>query len=134
MPLIELCEECAYWINKHLSYDKDFQYDLSIKTINSSNSKSENEMNKRADVIVTTIQSAGTGTDIPGITDIICCSPYCSRITAEQVMGRIRYIPKKCHYYDIYDTSVQMDIFWLRSRIKKFKTIAASVNYLTFDE
>lgn len=134
MPLIELCEECAYWINKHLSYDKDFQYDLSIKTINSSNSKSENEMNKRADVIVTTIQSAGTGTDIPGITDIICCSPYCSRITAEQVMGRIRYIPKKCHYYDIYDTSVQMDIFWLMSRIKKFKTIAASVNYLTFDE
>ena len=134
MPLIDLCEECAFWINKHLAYDKNFQFDLSIKTINSSNSKHENETNKRADVIITTIQSAGTGTDIPGITDIICCSPFVSKITAQQVMGRIRYIPKVCHYYDIYDTSVQMDIFWIRSRIKKFKTIAKSVNYLTFDE
>lgn len=134
MPLIELCQDCAFWINKHLSRDKTFPYDLTIRTINSSNTKRENELNKRADVIVTTIASAGTGTDIPGITDIICCSPFVSKITAEQTFGRIRYIPKQCHYYDIYDVSVQMDKFWLRSRYKKFKELAKSVQHLNWSE
>lgn len=134
MPLIELCDDCAFWITKHLSRDKTFPYNISVKTINSSNSKSENQINKRADVIVTTIASAGTGTDIPGITDIICCSPYVSKISAEQVFGRIRYIPKQCHYYDIYDTSVLMDIIWLKSRIRKFKELALDVKYLTWEE
>lgn len=134
MPLIELCQDCAFWINKHLSRDNTFPYDLTIRTINSSNTKRENELNKRADVIVTTIASAGTGTDIPGITDIICCSPFVSKITAEQTFGRIRYIPKICHYYDIYDLSVQMDKFWLRSRYKKFKELAKSVQHLTWNE
>ena len=134
MPLIELCQDCAFWINKHLSRDKDFPYDLTIRTINSSNSKHENELNKRADVIVTTIASAGTGTDIPGITDIICCSPFVSKISAQQIFGRIRYIPKNCHYYDIYDVSVPMDKFWLRSRFKKFKELAKSVQHLNWSE
>lgn len=134
MPLIELCQDCAYWINKHLSYDKDFPYDLTIKTINSSNTKRENEINKRADVIITTIASAGTGTDIPGVTDIISCSPFCSKVSAEQVFGRIRYIPKNCHYYDIYDLSVQMDKFWLRARFKKFKELAKSIQHVNWTE
>ena len=134
MPLIELCQDCAFWINKHLSRDKSFPYDLTIRTINSSNSKRENELNKRADVIVTTIASAGTGTDIPGITDIICCSPYCSQISAEQIFGRIRYIPKQCHYYDIYDISVPMDKFWLKARFRKFKVLAKSITHLSWSE
>lgn len=134
MPLIELCQDCAFWINKQLSRDSTFPYDLTIRTINSSNTKRENELNKRADVIVTTIASAGTGTDIPGITDIISCSPFCSRITAEQTFGRIRYIPKNCHYYDIYDVSVQMDKFWLRARYKKFRELAKSVQHLNWNE
>ena len=134
MPLIDLCQDCAFWINKHLSRDKTFPYDLTIRTINSSNSKRENELNKRADVIVTTIASAGTGTDIPGITDIICCSPFCSKISAEQIFGRIRFIPKQCHYYDIYDTSVPMDKFWLKARFRKFKELAKSIQHLGWSE
>ena len=107
-----------------MNYDDTFEYELNIKTINSKNTKSENEYNKRADVIVTTIASCGTGTDIPGITGIISCSPFCSRITVDQVFGRIRYCGKICDYYDIYDASVQMDKFWLKSRAKRFKQIA----------
>lgn len=127
MPLIDLCEESAYYFTMELSYDESFQFDLSIKTINSHNSKRENDMNKRADVIVTTIGSCGTGTDIPGITDIISCSPFVSSITAEQVFGRIRYCGKVCHYYDIYDVSVQMDRFWFKSRSRKLKQLALNV-------
>ena len=45
MPLIELCVEAAYFFTMELSYDEAFQFDLNIKTINSRNSKHENELN-----------------------------------------------------------------------------------------
>lgn len=132
MPLIELCSEAAHFFNMNLNYDDSFGLQLNIKTINSRNTKSENEYNKRADVIVTTIGSCGTGTDIPGITDIICCSPFVSQITAQQVFGRIRYCGKVCHYYDIYDSSVQMDRIWLKSRAKKMRAMALSSNSIVY--
>ena len=134
MPLIELCEEAAYFFRKELNYDESFDYDLNIKTINSSNSKRENEDNKRADVIVTTIGSCGTGTDIPGITTIISCSPFVSRVTALQTFGRIRYCGKVCQYYDIFDQSVPMDFFWLKSRRKKLKSLALNVKHFDWSE
>lgn len=134
MPLIELCDECEYFIKKELNYDDTFEYDLNVKTINSHNSKSENEKNKKADVIVTTISSCGTGTDVPGITDIICCSPFVSKITAEQVFGRIRYCGKICHYYDVFDISVQMDKFWMKSRAKKLRTLALNVKHISWKD
>ena len=133
MPLIELCNECALFLND-LNYDETFKYDLTIRTINSHNTKAVNETNKSADVIVTTIQSLGTGLDIKGITDIICCSPFVSKITAQQVFWRIRYIDKKCHYYDIIDTSVQTDIFWWRSRSKMLKSMATKYIQLTWED
>ena len=132
MPLIELCEECQEFLYKKLNYDDTFDYDLNIRTINSKNSKSENEYNKKADVIITTIASAGTGTDIPGITDIICCSPFVSGITATQVFGRIRYIPKTCHYYDIYDVSVPMDKIWIKSRSKNIRPLALNTTHVNW--
>ena len=134
MPLSELCEEAAYFFRKELNYDESFDYDLNIKTINSSNSKRENEDNKRADVIVTTIGSCGTGTDIPGITTIISCSPFVSRVTALQTFGRIRYCGKVCQYYDIFDQSVPMDFFWLKSRRKKLKSLALNVKHFDWSE
>lgn len=133
MPLIELCTECAYFLNE-LNYDSTFKYDLTVKTINSHNSKSENEYNKSADVIVTTIQSLGTGSDIKGVTDIICCSPFVSKIVAQQVFWRIRYIDKKCHYYDIVDDSVQMDLYWWRSRSKILKNMATKFTQLSWKD
>lgn len=134
MPLIELCSDASYFFKKELNYDESFKYDLNIKTINSSNSKRENEDNKHADVIVTTIGSCGTGTDIPGITTIISCSPFVSKVTAQQVFGRIRYCGKVCQYYDIFDTSVPMDVFWLRSRRKKLKSLALNVKHFDWSE
>ncbi len=123
MPLIDLCEKCQEFLFS-LNNDPTFDYELDIRTINSRNSKSENERAKQADIIITTIGSAGTGTDIPGITDIICCSPFVSVVTSKQVFGRIRYIPKKCHYYDIYDESVLMDKIWMKSRARTLRPLA----------
>lgn len=134
MPLIELCTECAYFLIQHLNYDESFDYDLNIKTVNSHNSKSENEINKRADIIVTTIQSLGTGSDIKGVTDIINCSPIVSKIVVQQVLGRIRYIPKKCHYYDIVDQSVPADRFWWKSRSKTLKRLCTNSQHISWVE
>lgn len=134
LPLIDLCTECAYFISTKLNYDESFPLDLTVRTVNSHNSKKDNEYNKRADVIVTTIASLGTGSDIKGVTDIICCSPYVSKITAEQVLGRIRYIDKPCHYYDIIDTSVPADVYWWKSRSKKLKSLATKFTKLRWYE
>ncbi len=134
VPLIELCEDLAYFCKMELNYDDSFPFDLNIKTINSKNSKSENERNKRADVIITTIQSAGTGTDIPGISAIICCSPYVSGITAQQVWGRIRYCGKICDYFDLVDESVQMDKLWFKSRSRKLRALALNTKEITWSD
>lgn len=134
LPLIDLCEDCVYFLKTQLDRDKDFEYDLDIRTICSKNSKKDNEYAQRSDIIVTTIQSCGTGTDIKGITTIISCSPYVSKITCSQVFGRIRYNGKIGDYYDIYDASVPMDRFWLKSRYKTFKHLALNVRNITWSD
>lgn len=133
MPLIDLCEECSYFLKMVLGKDPSFDYELDIRTINSKNSKSDNEYAKKsADIIVTTIASCGTGTDIPGITTIISCSPYKSAITAEQVHGRIRYCGKICEYYDIIDNSVPMDKILFKCRSKTLKHLSLNTKAINW--
>lgn len=134
MPLIDLCTDCAYFLTMGLDHDETFEYSLTIRTVNSHNSKSENETNKRADVIVTTVQSLGTGSDIKGVTDIINCSPIVSKIVVKQVIGRIRYINKPCHYYDIVDQSVPADVYWWKSRSKTLKSLTTKYQHLSWSE
>lgn len=134
LPLIDLCTECSYFLTKYFDYDETFEYSLNIKTINSKNSPMENERNQRADVIVTTIASCGTGKDIPGLTGVISCSPFVSSLTATQCAGRLRYCGKTCYYYDIYDASVPMDKYWLKSRSKTFKRLALNTEYLSWSD
>ncbi len=134
MPLIDLCTECACFLDMELNNDDTFEFALNIKTVNSHNSKSENEYNKRADVIVTTVQSLGTGSDIKGVTDIINCSPIVSKIVVKQVLGRIRYIPKQCHYYDIVDASVPADGYWWKSRSRTLKALTTKYSHIAWSE
>lgn len=133
MPLIDLCVDLQHFLNTSLSIDKDFDYDPTIGTIHSHNSKSDNERNKKCDIIVTTIASCGTGTDIPGITGIINCCPFNSGITANQVFGRIRYCGRICQFYDIIDSSVLMDQIWWRNRFKAIKNRALNVKSLIWE-
>lgn len=124
VPLISICESLMDFLMEELDKTDEFKYALTIRTINSTNSKSDNEYNKQADVIISTIGSMGVGTDVKGLTDIINMTPYCSKLTAEQSLGRVRYAGKTGHYYDIIDTSVQMDVFWWRSRSKTLKRLS----------
>ena len=119
---------------EELDKTNEFKYSLTIRTINSTNSKSDNEYNKKADVIISTIGSMGVGTDVKGLTDIINMTPYCSKLTAEQSLGRVRYAGKTGHYYDIVDSSVQMDVFWWKSRSKVLKQLSVRHEILNWEE
>lgn len=132
VPLIELTEELQFFLSTQLSYDESFQYDLSIRTMTSKNTASEKEYAKKADVIITTIQSCGTGVDLPGLTSVICCSPFASAVTAEQVFGRLRYCGKVCYYYDVIDKSVPADSYFWKARKKVFEHFALEVHCMDY--
>lgn len=134
IPLIDLCEKLSDFLIHELKYDDSFKYDPTIRTITSRNSKGDNLRNQKADIIVSTIGSTGTGTDIGGLTDIIVMSPLVSHITSKQVFGRIRYNGKQGHYYDIIDESVPMDRMWWKSRSRTLKHLALNTMYLDWDE
>lgn len=78
----------------------------SIGTIHSKNKKEENEMAKSSvDVIISTIQSCGTGVDIKDLRSIINTTPFSSKIIANQLSGRLReYSPTDdTYFYDLID-------------------------------
>lgn len=134
VPLISICDSLMDFLIEELDKTNEFKYSLTIRTINSTNSKSDNEYNKKADVIISTIGSMGVGTDVKGLTDIINMTPYCSKLTAEQSLGRVRYAGKTGHYYDIVDSSVQMDVFWWKSRSKVLKQLSVRHEILNWEE
>ena len=57
------------------------------------------------DIILSTVQSIGTGVDIPGLSILIDYDAFKSPITSEQVVGRnrIRKDGKDCFYVDVCD-------------------------------
>jgi hypothetical protein len=134
IPLISLCDKLMDFLIDELDKENQFKYALTIRTINSTNSKSDNEYNKKADVIISTLGSMGVGTDVKGLTDIINMTPYCSKLTAEQSLGRVRYSGKTGHYYDIIDTSVPMDKYWWRARSKTLKRLSKKDEILDWNE
>lgn len=134
IPLINLCESLMDFLIEELDKEDKFKYALSIRTINSNNSKGDNAYSKKADVIISTLGSMGVGTDVKGLTDIINMTPYCSKLTAEQSLGRVRYAGKIGHYYDIVDQSVPMDKFWWKSRSKKLKELSCKSEILDWSE
>lgn len=81
-----------------------------IKTINSKNSKNDNENAKQnADIICSTIKSCGTGVDIIGLRCIINLEPFSSQITTNQLSGRLREYSKDkdTYFFDIIDTAFE---------------------------
>ena len=51
-------------------------------------------------IIVSTIKSCGTGVDIRGLRFLINCEAYSSKVTADQVCGRLReYSPEDFSIY-----------------------------------
>lgn len=72
------------------------------------------------DIILSTIQSIGTGVDIPGLSVLINFDAFKSPITSEQCVGRLRRRKddKDCYYVDVCDRVRQAKTItnWVLSR------------------
>ena len=127
-PKIDACE----FIKDKLLEDP-MLCDKNIMTIHGKHTDAHNEDAKiNADIIVSTIQSVGTGADIKGLRVLINTEPYASSITANQMSGRLReYAPDKdTYYFDLVDVSITRcyEMYKLRLRFlkKKCKEIVMS--------
>lgn len=99
VPKIEYCEELLQAL-------KNNYFEQDIRTVHSSHSKEYNETAKKeAEIIISTISSLGTGSDIAKLRVIIIMEPYSSTVIAKQLSGRLRPYGKGqlSYVYDLTD-------------------------------
>lgn len=116
-PTIESVETLAKYIRD--MFPKYF-----VGTIHSHNSKEENDAVKnKADIILSTVKSSGTGFDVKDLSTLVCAEQFKSAILAEQVSGRLRRRPdgRDTFMYDIVDASVPQLRQWGSSRAELLK-------------
>lgn len=85
--------------------------------------KEKEEAKMMARIIVSTPQSIGTGDDIKGLGCVIMTEPYSSKVTANQVSGRLRYLggDEECFYIEPIDTGFEAVVYMYKERLKFFK-------------
>lgn len=112
---------------------KEWYPDKSLSIFHSKISKEEKAKVREADVISTTPQSAGTGTDIPGLRYNIMCEPYNANITAQQVCGRLREIPGQYTYHiELIDVGFEKVKSMYKKRLPVFKQKCLSVSKVDY--
>lgn len=104
-----------------------------IGTINSHNSKAENDRVKaECDILISTVKSCGTGFDVKGLSKLIVAEQFKSWILADQVSGRLRRRDdgKETYMWDIVDAQIPQLRAWanaradvLKRKAKTFKVI-----------
>lgn len=74
-------------------------------------------------IIISTPQSIGTGDDISGLGCVIMTEPYSSKITANQISGRLRFLggDEECFYIEPVDTGFESVVYMYKERLKFFK-------------
>lgn len=129
VPLIEAVDSVASNLRR------DFP-DKRITPFHSKMSKDEKENMEKYDIIVSTIKSAGTGKDIPGLRVVINSESFASTVLAQQVFGRLRPYAKdkETFFFDIVDTCIPQCNYYFRARFKKIETLAKKVVYLDINK
>ena len=104
-----------------------------IGTIHSKQSKDKNDKVKaECDIVVSTINSCGTGFDLKGLSKLIVFATYSSWILTDQISGRLRRRPdgRETYMWDIVDADVRQLKRWaynradvLKRKSKTFKVI-----------
>ena len=95
-----------------------------VGTIHSHNTKEVNDgVKDKADIIISTVKSSGTGFDVKDLSVLVCVEQFKSPILAEQVSGRLRRRPdgRDTYMYDIVDASVPQLCNWGSSRAELLK-------------
>ena len=111
--------------------------DLMVGSINSTNTAKENEYRKSNEsIIVSNIQSAGTGVDIPGLRYVINAEPFSSKVTAEQFLGRLRpYFDsngeqRNTFMFDLVDKSIIFCNAYFKGRSKRIAELVKEITPL----
>ena len=110
--------------------------DKKIMSYHSKIDKNEKSEIGKYDVIVSTIKSAGTGMDIPGLRVVINTENFASTVLAQQVIGRLRPYAKdkETFFFDIVDICIPNNNYYFRARFKKISTLVKKVVYLDINK
>ena len=121
-PTIASCTVIASYVEKMFP-------DKKIGTINSANSKMENDRVKaECDILISTVKSCGTGFDVKDLSKLVVAEQFKSWILADQVSGRLRRRPdgKDTYMWDMVDADIRQLRAWANARAdvlkKKAKT------------
>lgn len=107
----------------------------SVGIYNSTISIEEKTSVKEKDIIISTPKSMGTGVDIPGLRVVIMTEPYSSKITANQLAGRLREIPgKNTFYVELVDEGFSGVQKLYTKRLPVFKEKCLSMTKLKYDK
>ena len=110
--------------------------DKSVGILHSQVSKDEKESAVKKDIIVSTVKSCGTGKDIKGLRTVICAEELASKITAKQIIGRLRPFGegKETYYFDIVNICIPSVTYWFRARFKTLSQLVKKIVYLDMDK
>lgn len=116
-------------VNVIASYVEKMFPKKKIGTINSHNSKAENDRVKaECDILISTVKSCGTGFDVKGLSKLIVAEQFKSWILADQVSGRLRRRDdgKETYMWDIVDAQIPQLRAWANARADVLKRKAKS--------
>ncbi|MCM1230765.1 MAG: hypothetical protein NC489_11580 [Ruminococcus flavefaciens] len=116
-------------VNIIASYVEKMFPDKKIGTINSHNSKAENDRVKaECDILISTVKSCGTGFDVKGLSKLVVAEQFKSWILADQVSGRLRRRDdgKDTYMWDIVDSQIPQLRAWANARADVLKKKAKS--------
>lgn len=129
VPIIDAVDEVVSKLKKDFSCKSVAAYHSRIP-------KDEKESAEKKDIIVSTIKSAGTGRDVPGLRIVINTEALASKVVATQVIGRLRPYAKDkdTYFFDCVDTAIANCVYYWRARFKKIDTLVKKVLYLNVDK
>jgi hypothetical protein len=103
-----------------------------IRTIHSRHSAEDNNDSKEnATIIISTIGSLGTGSDIEGLRNLIIMDLYSSEVTANQLPKRLRPLPngEDSYCYELVDCGFEPLVSMVRKKTRYLKKCCKSVTH-----
>lgn len=110
-------------VDEYYKYLSDIVTDKRIIEIHSNVPDEDKLLMRESDIIISTPMSIGTGDDIKGLGCVIMTEPYSSKITANQVSGRLRDLgnDEECFYIEPIDMGFQYTVKMYKERLRFFK-------------
>ena len=127
--LVEIVDKIAKYMEKSYS-------DKKVGKVYHLNDKEENERIKQeCDIIISTIGSFGTGADVPGLRHVINLEPFSSKVTTNQIMGRLRPFDdgSESYFYDMVDVDFPYIQKTINKKLDDVHRIARRIETISYE-